>query len=421
MLKIAFFGPLPPTRSGISDYDDELLPLLRQHYDIDVFIDGTSVESGVYHHREFYERHLHHPYDLNLYQIGNSLLHEYMYGYLFQHPGAVVFHDYSLHHSRAKMLLLKGLVEEYLAEVKACYPDNDRLVQTIYGGLAGDLLLYFYPFVELILRSSYAAASHTDYSAAQLRGTETPVIKIPMAVQIEQQIQTDEKLFADRFVLASFGLITPAKRISTVLDVLRELIKTYPNLLYLLAGEVASEYELPSEIEKFGLQSHVQITGHVDRFLFHRYMARSDIVLNLRYPTAGEMSATLLRAMSYGKPVLITRLRQLQEFPAGSVIRIRPDDHEWLDLFHNLWPLIENQSLRQRIGDRAKQYIEAEHRPEQMVEKYQEFIDAALLRKKDFQRPELPLHLRSSREIMNAYMERTVFGGKESDLMEWIE
>lgn len=420
MLKIAFFGPLNPTRSGISDYDEELLPLLRRFYDIDVFIDGTPQADRVFHHSEFYPRHIRRRYDLTLYQMGNSLLHEYMYGYLFQHPGAVIFHDYCLHHSRAKMLLLKGLVDEYLAEVKACYPNNDRLVQTIHGGLAGDLLLYYYPFVELILRSSYAAGTHTDVAAEKLRGADTPVVKIPMAVHVEEQAHRGEDPFPEKLVIASFGLITPAKRISTVLDVLRELKKYYPQLLYLLVGDVAPEYELQKEIEKFELQGNVQVTGRVDRPTFHGLMARADIIVNLRYPSAGEMSATLLRAMAYGKPVLMTRLRQFQELPAGSVIRIRPNEQEWLDLFHNLWPLIENESLRKRFGDSARNYIEAKHQPQQMLQKYQELIEAALTRKGTFHRPELPFHLRSSREIIEKYIQQTVFGGEESKLLDWI-
>ena len=107
--RIAFFGPLDPIRSGISDYDEELLSLLNKDYEIDVFTGSTIERGNVYHHGEFYLRNKQKPYDLPIYQMGNALLHEYMYGAAFQNPGAVVFHDYCLHHSRAKMLLLKAL------------------------------------------------------------------------------------------------------------------------------------------------------------------------------------------------------------------------------------------------------------------------------------------------------------------------
>ena len=86
MTKIAFFGPLNPIPSGISDYDEQLLPLLREHYEIDVFVDGNVQQEHVFSHADFYRRNRLSPYDLNLYQMGNSLVHEYMYGYLFHYP-----------------------------------------------------------------------------------------------------------------------------------------------------------------------------------------------------------------------------------------------------------------------------------------------------------------------------------------------
>ena len=114
MKRIAFFGPLPPLQTGIADYNAALLPLLRQDYEIDVFLPGSSSSAHAYHHGEFLTRNQLDPYDLTLYQMGNQpKFHEYMYGYLYQHPGAVVFHDYCLHHSRADMLLKRNMHAEY--------------------------------------------------------------------------------------------------------------------------------------------------------------------------------------------------------------------------------------------------------------------------------------------------------------------
>ncbi|HSP05550.1 MAG TPA: hypothetical protein VLR94_00145, partial [Acidobacteriota bacterium] len=173
-MRIAFFGPLNPVPSGISDYDEELLPLLRQRYHVDVFTsDRPANRDGVYPHGVFIAQNRRNPYDLTLYQLGNSLVHEIEYGYLFRYPGAVVFHDYCLHHARAKMLLLKGMNEEYLQEARRVHPEEPRLGTSVFGGMAGDLLLYYYPFVRLVLESSLAAATHTDYVAEKLRITDT--------------------------------------------------------------------------------------------------------------------------------------------------------------------------------------------------------------------------------------------------------
>lgn len=422
MKRIAFFGPVNPIPSGISDYDEELLPLLRKDYEIDVFVDGEVRGSNIFHHGEFYFKQKNNPYDLCLYQIGNSLLHEYMYGYLFRYPGAVIFHDYCLHHSRAKMLFLKGLFDEYLAEARMSYPEEPRIGKTVYGGSAGELLLYYFPFIQLALKSSLVAGAHTEFVAKKLQVTSTPVIKIPMGIKIEDvtgEANQASELYPGKLVIGSFGFVTREKRLSSVLQALSELKWYYPNLIYLVVGKVAEHYDFQSEVASYGLQSIVEVTGHVDRKRFHQLMSRSDVIVNLRYPSAGEMSATLLRALAYGKPVLMSRLLQLKEIPDDCVIKIRPN-RELEDLFHNLWQLIENKSLRDKLGAKALRYMHTNHQPKQMVNKYRELISAALERKQTFQKPELPLHLRPGSEIMREYIKNTSFSGDDSDLLDWI-
>ena len=48
---------------------------------------------------------------------------------------------------------------------------------------------------------------------------------------------------------------------------------------------------------------------------FNGYMAACDIVLNLRYPTVGESSGTLLRALGMGKAVVVTDVGSFREYP----------------------------------------------------------------------------------------------------------
>jgi len=422
MSRIAFFGPLNPIQSGISDYNEELLPLLREHYEIDVFVDGNAQQEHVFSHADFYRRNRLSPYDLNVYQMGNSLVHEYMYGYLFHYPGAIVFHDYCLHHSRARMLLMKGFMKEYSDETDAIYPEIPKLKEVVDSGAAGELLLYYFPFVKLLLQSCMAAAAHTDSVVLKLNTTGTPVMKIPMAVEVQRRF-LDPVFLSDSYpgklVMASFGLATPEKRINTVLQALAELRCHYPNLRYLIVGEVAKHYDLRKEISNWNVEDLVEVTGRVDLNQFHRLLGRSDIVLNLRYPSAGEMSATLLRALAYGKPVLMSRLEHLREIPDDVAIKIRPD-REIDDIFHNLWQLIENRSLRDRWGDRARRYIEKNHQPAQMLEAYRAFIEKALERKKTFRPPHLPLHLQSGREILRDYIRHTSLSNAQSDLLDRI-
>ena len=44
--RLAFFSPIPPVASGVSDYLLDLLPLLPESWEIEVFRD-TGLEPGV--------------------------------------------------------------------------------------------------------------------------------------------------------------------------------------------------------------------------------------------------------------------------------------------------------------------------------------------------------------------------------------
>src|SRR4051794_16867753 len=41
-MRLAYFSPLSPKRSGISDYSEELLPYLAQGAEITLFVDGLE-------------------------------------------------------------------------------------------------------------------------------------------------------------------------------------------------------------------------------------------------------------------------------------------------------------------------------------------------------------------------------------------
>ena len=73
-MRIAFFSPMPPARSGIADYSAALLDELSKLVKIEVF------ESGA---RTFDPR----QFDSAVYQIGNNPFHEHAYTTALAHPG----------------------------------------------------------------------------------------------------------------------------------------------------------------------------------------------------------------------------------------------------------------------------------------------------------------------------------------------
>ncbi len=69
----------------------------------------------------------------------------------------------------------------------------------------------------------------------------------------------------------------------------------------ILVGEPHPELPLQSLIRSLGLGAHVRLLGYQPIEEFVGYLAACDIVLNLRYPTVGENSGTLMRALGLGQ------------------------------------------------------------------------------------------------------------------------
>jgi len=89
-MKVAYFSPMPPERSGIADYSALLLPALGERLDVSVVKRGRKrAPRGT---------------DVSLYHVGNNPdAHGWIVDALRREPGVVVLHDYVLHHLVAGM------------------------------------------------------------------------------------------------------------------------------------------------------------------------------------------------------------------------------------------------------------------------------------------------------------------------------
>ena len=104
-MRIAFFSPLPPVKSGIADYSAALLQPLRNHADVTVFI-GTPAHFDPS------------AAGMPLYQIGNNPHRSFVYDQAMQTPGVLVMHEANLHHLIADVTIRRGDWDGYLREVE---------------------------------------------------------------------------------------------------------------------------------------------------------------------------------------------------------------------------------------------------------------------------------------------------------------
>ena len=93
---------------------------------------------------------------------------------------------------------------------------------------------------------------------------------------------------------------------------------------------------------------------------FNGYLGACDIVLNLRYPTVGESSGTLQRALGMGKAVIVSDVGSFRELPDEICLKAPVDATEEEHLFEYLNLLVTRPRSAARWAIGRGQWVERE-------------------------------------------------------------
>jgi len=367
-VNLAFFSPLPPAKSGIADYSAVLLDHLKRYAEVEAF---SSRPASFDPSR----------YDAIVYQLGNNPHHAFVYEMAMEHPGVIVLHEANLHHLIADLTIRRGDWEGYLREVEANAGVEgrqfaERHVRTLERGPDYDI-----PMLKPVLERSRGAIVHSAAVENELRGLGYlgPVAKIPHGAWIADadRMTYREKLGLDEKtpLVGIFGFLKPYKRIAESLRAFSRLIRVVPDACMILVGEAHPELALDSLIATLNLSAHVRHIGFAPMEDFNGYLGACDIVLNLRYPTVGESSGTLLRALGMGKAVIVSDVGSFREYPDEVCLKTPVDASEEDHLFEYLNLLISRPELAQSLGARARQWVERECNWNLVAERYAHFLE----------------------------------------------
>jgi glycosyltransferase involved in cell wall biosynthesis len=336
-LRLAFVSPLPPLPTGIADYAADVLELLGDRHDVELFhaqeeVDASRLPVGapLLPASELVARHRERPYDLAVYQMGNGRAHDFVYEWMSRVPGLLVLHDLVLHHSRAARFLDSEEVRAWRSdpssasardlarpalgawrdELEYSYPGRGDRLFAVHLGTVGDLLPYAYPLFRIPVEASRAVAVHNAFMAAAVRA-ELPgkmVAEVPQPAR--QEPVPKERVRAlrarlgfreDEVVVGSFGLVTPEKRTESLARAIARAAARDPRLRLLLVGPVPDSARLQAILARAGLAGRAVVTGRVPLEELAAHVEVADVVVHLRYPTARETSAALLRVLAQGR------------------------------------------------------------------------------------------------------------------------
>jgi len=242
-VRVAYYSPLPPSRSGIADYSALLLPELEQRVDVTVARPGRFKKPPAA--------------DVALYHVGNDAeAHGWIVEALRKRPGIVVLHDFVLHHLVVGLTFSRGDAAGYLAAM-----ERDH-------GLVGRLLAYAvldnklpplwetrpedFPLAGEVLQHATGLIVHSQYVEQHARETGYlgPIARIPHpAWPVPELRPTDAE--GDP-LYGCFGHLNETKRIAELVSAFARLRERRKGARLLLVGSLAvrlGRLELPEGVE----------------------------------------------------------------------------------------------------------------------------------------------------------------------------
>ena len=368
-MRVAFFSPLPPARSGIADYSEALIAAMRPLVELETF-------SGP--HQAFDPAR----FDIALYHVGNNGYHGYVYETALRHPGVVVMHESNLHHLIADLTIKRSDWDAYVRECEyeggagaLAFAQRVRRLEVgpDYEGV---------PMTRRILESARGVVVHSRFMEAEMRAAKYtgPCSVIPHGAWIPE---ADRNGFRHRLgldeltpLVGVFGYLKPYKRIAESLRAFRRLVRLVPNVKMILVGEPHPEFPVEAMIRSMGLSANVRVLGFAPIEHFVGYLAACDIVLNLRFPTVGESSGTLLRSLGLGKAVMVSDIGSFAEFPDDVCLKVPVGEGEEDLIFEYLNLLVSRPEIAQQLGARARQWVEKECNWNTVAGQYVSFLES---------------------------------------------
>lgn len=365
-MKVAWYSPVPPERSGIADYSALLVPALRERLEVVVVERGKRVDA-----------------DLSVYHVGNNPeIHGWIVDSLRRRPGLVVLHDFVLHHLVAGLTLVRkdragylramereaGLVGRLLAlgVIDGCVPPLWSTRPEDFP-LAGEVL-------ELAEGHGLVVHSKHVHDRARAAGFRAPIWRIPMPVWPAPLI--DPAPAAGEPLVGSFGFLNANKRIPQLLSAFALLRERHPRARLVLVGPEAPGLHLEERIENLGLADAVERHGYVPEDRFWSLLAACDVCVSLRWPTMGETSAGVIRMLSLAKPIVVSDVDAFRELPDDATVKIAPDESEVESLAAALLALAD-RARRASLGAAAGSYAAREHGLDRVADLYVAALEEA--------------------------------------------
>lgn len=386
-MKILWASPLPPTRSGVSDYAVELLGELSRNADVRVVappglmvsnsggtIAGCQVLDSATVPAED---------EIQLVHLGNNPYHEWLVERARMPRTVVVLHDAVLHHLLVESTLTRDDFDRYALMVELAHPEAEALVRARAFGVTGPRDPFLFPARRAFLCEASMVIVHSQWAADQVARDlpGVPVARIGLAVADpgpvdRAAVRQRLGIAPETVLLVHIGFLTPEKGLVEVLGALAAARTMGVPARLLVVGEGAQLEHIAATAERLGIGDATSFSGWVPADQFASLPSAADLGVVLRDPSAGETSAAVVRFLACGSPVAVSAVRQFLEWPERAAPRVTPGPSACADLARLIRQAAERKQWESRRLAARKAY-EADHQPAVAARRLVEALETA--------------------------------------------
>jgi glycosyltransferase involved in cell wall biosynthesis len=360
---------MPPERTGVADYSALLLPALERRVAVSVVRRGRKRSPR--------------DTDVALYHVGNNPdAHAWIVDALRRRPGVVVLHDFVLHHLVAGMTVGRRDGHGYLDTMERehgvvgrllAHGVLDKRIPPLWESRPED-----FPLAGFVLQHATGLIVHsrTVRDLARGAGFEGPIWVVPHPAWPVPDLAPER--VANGPVIGCFGVVNSSKRIPELLRAFAAVRRRHPDATLLLVGPTSPGFDLDRRLQRLGLAGEGLVReGWVDERRLWSLMAGVDVCVNLRHPTMGETSGSVIRSLSLGKPLVVSSVGWFSELPDAVGIKVPVDSTEVETLEAALELLLTREDLRSELGAAAAALARREHELERVAELYAAAVEEA--------------------------------------------
>ncbi len=230
-----------------------------------------------------------------------------------------------------------------------------------------------------------------------------------------QSLPGDKDLTPDEGYLLYFGRLSPEKG---VYDLVRAMVRL-PHVPLVIAGDGPERPRLESLVRELNL-TNILFAGMVHGEKLQRLIAgsRFSVFPSHAYETLGK---SILESYAWRRPVIASDLGSRREFVEHGVTGLLYSDGDREQLAHSIGFLFDRPDLVEKMGAAARRRVQADHGPDQHLEKLLAIYERLTSAKKVQSFPAAPTHPVPRRSVRVAFIGGRGLVSKYSGIESYYE